>query len=101
MSGQKRPRVRNRAVLDAAAGAAAGCVARFVVGPLDVLKIRFQVSNHLLTSLLTFIPNCLLVTDGRSGSVHLIANVWQHSTSAHRVPSRSQTVSRQSAEGCL
>jgi hypothetical protein len=42
MTGQKRLRVRNRAVLDAAAGAAAGCVARFVVGPLDVLKIRFQ-----------------------------------------------------------
>ena len=42
MTGQKRLRVRNRAVLDAVAGAAAGCVARFVVGPLDVLKIRFQ-----------------------------------------------------------
>ena len=36
--------MRNRAVLDAVAGATAGCVARFVVGPLDVLKIRFQAS---------------------------------------------------------
>ena len=26
-----------------AAGALAGCTARFVVGPLDVIKIRFQV----------------------------------------------------------
>lgn len=39
---QKSPE-RKRAWLDATAGAAAGCVARFVVGPLDVLKIRFQV----------------------------------------------------------
>lgn len=34
---------RQRAFLDATAGAMAGCVARFAVGPLDVLKIRFQV----------------------------------------------------------
>lgn len=33
----------NRAWVDAGAGAVAGCVARFAVGPLDVLKIRFQV----------------------------------------------------------
>ena len=33
----------NRAALDAAAGAVAGAVARLVVNPLDVLKIRFQV----------------------------------------------------------
>ena len=32
-----------RAWVDAGAGAIAGCVARFAVGPLDVLKIRFQV----------------------------------------------------------
>ena len=31
------------AVLTACAGALAGAVARFVVGPLDVLNIRFQV----------------------------------------------------------
>ena len=34
---------KRRADLDAAAGAIAGCISRFVVGPLDVLKIRFQV----------------------------------------------------------
>lgn len=33
----------NRAALDATAGAIAGAVARLVVNPLDVLKIRFQV----------------------------------------------------------
>lgn len=32
-----------RAVLDATAGAVAGCVQRLVVAPLDVIKIRFQV----------------------------------------------------------
>jgi solute carrier family 25 thiamine pyrophosphate transporter 19 len=32
-----------RVLIDAAAGAIAGCVSRFVVGPLDVVKIRFQV----------------------------------------------------------
>ena len=35
--------VRRPAYVDAAAGALAGVVARFVVQPLDVLKIRFQV----------------------------------------------------------
>ena len=34
---------QRRAVLAAIAGALAGAVARMVVGPLDVLKIRFQV----------------------------------------------------------
>lgn len=33
----------SRAALDATAGAIAGAVARLVVNPLDVLKIRFQV----------------------------------------------------------
>ena len=34
---------RPRAALDAIAGGDAGAAARLVVGPLDVLKIRFQV----------------------------------------------------------
>lgn len=41
-NGEKKE-VKNRALLDATAGALAGALARFVVGPLDVLKIRFQV----------------------------------------------------------
>jgi len=40
---QAKKEVKNRPALDATAGALAGCVARFVVGPLDVIKIRFQV----------------------------------------------------------
>ena len=42
--------VKHRAALDATAGAIAGCVARLVVQPLDVLKIRFQVHMHCLIS---------------------------------------------------
>ena len=40
-----------RAVVDAMAGAVAGAAARMVVSPLDVIKIRFQVSRiaHGLT----------------------------------------------------
>lgn len=34
---------RQSALLHATAGAIAGAISRFVVGPLDVLKIRFQV----------------------------------------------------------
>lgn len=41
--GPGNARVRRPAYVDAAAGALAGVVARFVVQPLDVLKIRFQV----------------------------------------------------------
>ena len=33
-----------RAAVDAMAGAVAGAAARMVVSPLDVIKIRFQVS---------------------------------------------------------
>ena len=37
-------RVKQRSpVIDALAGAVAGAVSRFAIGPLDVLKIRFQV----------------------------------------------------------
>ncbi len=39
--GDSRP--PNQAAMNAIAGAISGCAARFVVGPLDVLKIRFQV----------------------------------------------------------
>ena len=38
-----RARFRTRAICDAIAGALSGCVSRFAVGPLDVLKIRFQI----------------------------------------------------------
>jgi hypothetical protein len=37
---------RKRLTFDALAGAMSGCLARFAVGPLDVLKIRFQVLYH-------------------------------------------------------
>lgn len=36
-------KAKNNPFVDATAGAIAGCAARFVVGPLDVIKIRFQV----------------------------------------------------------
>lgn len=39
----KSPKNFKRIAVDATAGAIAGCIARFVVGPLDVIKIRFQV----------------------------------------------------------
>lgn len=40
---QSQPETNYRLVLDAIAGALSGCIARVVVGPLDVVKIRFQV----------------------------------------------------------
>lgn len=42
-SGRGEPKSRKRAGLDAVAGALSGAVSRFVVGPLDVVKIRMQV----------------------------------------------------------
>ena len=36
-------KAKSNPVVDATAGAIAGCAARFVVGPLDVIKIRFQI----------------------------------------------------------
>lgn len=36
-----------RTVIDASAGAIAGGISRTVTSPLDVIKIRFQVSNFL------------------------------------------------------
>jgi hypothetical protein len=42
-----------RIVLDATAGAVAGCVSRIVVGPLDVIKIRFQVQLEPIGGSLT------------------------------------------------
>ena len=41
MSAAKK--AKSNPFVDATAGAIAGCAARFVVGPLDVIKIRFQV----------------------------------------------------------
>jgi solute carrier family 25 thiamine pyrophosphate transporter 19 len=41
--GNKKLTQGQLATANAMAGALAGCIARFVVGPLDVLKIRFQV----------------------------------------------------------
>lgn len=38
----KQPKLQ-RVALDATAGALAGAISRFMVGPLDVVKIRFQV----------------------------------------------------------
>ncbi|KAG2436648.1 hypothetical protein HXX76_006176 [Chlamydomonas incerta] len=36
-------KAKGRMVVDATAGAIAGCIARFLTGPFDVVKIRFQV----------------------------------------------------------
>ena len=45
-SAGRQPVVRrnsSRMAVDALAGAISGCISRIVVGPLDVIKIRFQV----------------------------------------------------------
>ncbi len=41
--GKQQLHQKARMMVDATAGAVAGCIARFLVGPLDVIKIRFQV----------------------------------------------------------
>lgn len=38
-----KPHIHRGAFVDAIAGAISGCISRFVVGPLDVIKIRFQI----------------------------------------------------------
>lgn len=49
--GTEEPSARRKnAVLHATAGAIAGAISRFVVGPLDVLKIRFQVQLEPIAS---------------------------------------------------
>lgn len=40
---QSDERQQGRVFIDACSGALAGCLSRFLVGPLDVIKIRFQV----------------------------------------------------------
>ncbi|GLC38991.1 hypothetical protein PLESTB_001774000 [Pleodorina starrii] len=39
----KKEKGKHRVIIDATAGAIAGCIARVITGPLDVIKIRFQV----------------------------------------------------------
>lgn len=43
---EKQPTAKLRPIYDMLSGAVAGCVARMVVAPLDVLKIRFQVQSE-------------------------------------------------------
>ncbi|GFR40456.1 hypothetical protein Agub_g1014 [Astrephomene gubernaculifera] len=42
---------KGRMVIDATAGAIAGCIARVITGPLDVIKIRFQVQLEPIVGL--------------------------------------------------
>ncbi|GAX72706.1 hypothetical protein CEUSTIGMA_g162.t1 [Chlamydomonas eustigma] len=44
------PGRRARMIIDAIAGAISGCISRIAVGPLDVIKIRFQVQLEPLTA---------------------------------------------------
>lgn len=48
MSGTEldEPGKLKRAVIDASAGGVAGAISRMVTSPLDVIKIRFQVSKE-------------------------------------------------------
>lgn len=56
-----------RAVVDAVAGAAAGAVARLVVSPLDVIKIRFQV---ITVSCITCIEKIITLQFTRTPQSH-------------------------------
>ncbi|KXZ44653.1 hypothetical protein GPECTOR_64g147 [Gonium pectorale] len=47
---------RKRVVVDATAGAIAGCIARVITGPLDVIKIRFQVQLEPIVGSFTEAP---------------------------------------------
>lgn len=39
----------NESIVSGAAGAVSGAMARFIVGPLDVIKIRFQIQLEPIT----------------------------------------------------
>ena len=81
------------AKLTATAGALAGVVARFVVGPLDVLKIRFQVQlepiaagampahyTSLRQALVTIVKEEGVKVRGDSGAerpIHQATGLWQ------------------------
>lgn len=49
-SGEKGAPKRTPAI-DAAAGGVAGCISRFAIAPLDVVKIRFQVQLEPIQSI--------------------------------------------------
>ena len=47
---------RTRMLIDALAGAISGCISRVVVGPLDVIKIRFQVGDPCMNDDPSILP---------------------------------------------
>lgn len=52
---EQEPGQWKRMVIDASAGAIAGGISRTVTSPLDVIKIRFQVSNFYILFLVLII----------------------------------------------